>query len=470
MGMSTPAVPYRGDDPHGPSSSTKLIPSARRRLPTLNLPTHPFGGDEVVEVTFEIEGLNYSLYEGLKELDEVRREKLDQEAHHCVWTALDRLSLSPNDVFATIGPGVVSALLLKYQNNCFPTLLDADWPLRIHAVVRCTRSAPGHSVVQAFESYVGTRDAMMPFIQLFQSTFGKIVDFLRVSIIDGNGRVTVSGGAEFRLYQQRRAAEVAEAEAAIEEERVREQEAQQRRDQQRRLLANTAHYRGGNGAGGGASRSLPGDRSYDHVGSADQRAARAYDHQGGRGDGSRSTTNVRNYSPHRRYDDDEPRSRFARGGYDDRHDGGYENVGGRRYGGREDIDDRRYDDDTDGDQYSRRSTHTTMSRGMMDGGAGARGASPSINRRASPRRTPRYGEDLLATTEEDEEERWISSRGGHDVVSSRPTGYRYSTDRRTVARRDGRSLSPRDLVDGLADGQGFYVKVTEMVPADTRRY
>ena len=154
-----------------------------------------------MEGTFEIEGLNYAMYEGLKELDERKRKQFDNEVHQCVWTALEKMNVTPQSIHIRIGAGVISAVLLRYTAGMYPNLLDADWTFRVYVTVR-TPSRTSQQIRRALQTYAQSPRAFVSAVRLYQTMFDKIVDQVKVTLVNPATatKPTVSGSS-FHDYQ-----------------------------------------------------------------------------------------------------------------------------------------------------------------------------------------------------------------------------------------------------------------------------
>jgi hypothetical protein len=96
---------------------------------------YPFADQHVAELQLEATGINYSHYEELKELEPTRRQQFDAELHALVADAVSGVA-TPQDVWIAVRPGVIGAVLLQYSRGSRPTLLDAEWSLRVFVAVR----------------------------------------------------------------------------------------------------------------------------------------------------------------------------------------------------------------------------------------------------------------------------------------------------------------------------------------------
>ena len=136
---------------------------------------YPFADDPALHLHLELRGVNYANYEQLKELDPTKRHEFDTELFEAVWTAFDRDMVGSEDVWVKVGPGTVSALLLRFESGRSPWLLDADWSMRIHIAVRAPTRLH-RTIFLMIRRHLRSPKAMDGVLFFYQRTFGKLVD------------------------------------------------------------------------------------------------------------------------------------------------------------------------------------------------------------------------------------------------------------------------------------------------------
>jgi hypothetical protein len=163
---------------------TSIVVSGAKRIVTAeDEPTAPFGNEPTLDMVFELDGVNYALYEGLRELDDAKRKTFDNEAHQCVWSALQSFNISPQNIHVRIGPGTISAVLLRYQAGMYPTLLDADWTMRLHVTIRTSKNN-NSDLSKALAAYGRSVNAFSGLLRAYQTLFDRIVERVTVSIVE----------------------------------------------------------------------------------------------------------------------------------------------------------------------------------------------------------------------------------------------------------------------------------------------
>ena len=96
--------------------------------------------DEQVEALFEIESVNYAVYEGLKQRRPDLARRFDDAVHQAMLRTLAEcgISVDPMNLWTQVRPGLLGAAVLRYDSSELkPYIADAEWPLRIRVVVRC---------------------------------------------------------------------------------------------------------------------------------------------------------------------------------------------------------------------------------------------------------------------------------------------------------------------------------------------
>lgn len=155
---------------------------AKRIVTAEDDPIAPFGNEPTLDTTFELDGVNYALYEGLRELDDAKRKTFDNEAHQCVWSALQSFNIPPQNIHVRIGPGTISAVLLRYQAGMYPTLLDADWTMRLHVTIRTAKN--NSDILKGLAAYSRSTTAFSGLLRAYQTLFDRIVEKVTVSIVE----------------------------------------------------------------------------------------------------------------------------------------------------------------------------------------------------------------------------------------------------------------------------------------------
>jgi hypothetical protein len=132
--------------------------------------------DAQVEGIFELGGVNYALYEGLQRKDPGRRQEFALACHACMLRNLMScgMALAAEDLWVQIRPGVIGCIVLEFDRADAPTLLDADWPMRIRVVIRC---APEHAqgVSEALTGLGSRMIVLSEALRLYSQWFGRAV-------------------------------------------------------------------------------------------------------------------------------------------------------------------------------------------------------------------------------------------------------------------------------------------------------
>jgi len=183
-------------------------PSPMRRSPRANEgsvvlktkvpppPQCPFpAGDPQVEALFELRPMNFSMYDALRHKRPAFAAEFDAAVNRGVVEHLrtfSGLSIAAYDVWTELRPGILSNVVLKYNeelSDLRALLADADWPIRVRVVVRCDADYVDR-IVGAVQAIGLRKLGLQEALGLYREWFGRATSGVVMTIVEWDSAET----------------------------------------------------------------------------------------------------------------------------------------------------------------------------------------------------------------------------------------------------------------------------------------
>jgi hypothetical protein len=171
-------------------ANSSVVVQHPQEIPYSRQPCPFLPSDEQVEAMFEVESVNYAVYEGLKQ----RRPDLARLFDAVVMRAMQRLLadpggvvIEPANIWTEVRPGLLGSAILRFEDNREqqPYIADAEWPMRIRTVIRCLPCDT--TVIVSALQWIGQGDVTMdePF-DVYHKVQSTVVGPCNLRLVDHN--------------------------------------------------------------------------------------------------------------------------------------------------------------------------------------------------------------------------------------------------------------------------------------------